>query len=307
MKPSLSPAATPVDTVVPATVLAIPSEESHFLRGALLMSACIGFFTANALLIKHAGTEHGVGTWSLVFLRGFIGLGFVMVWYGRPAGLRVSRVFTRPALVIRGLVGSLGLICYYWTIPRLGAGVATLVSNTYVVFGAVFAACFLVREQLTLHRFVWLLVSLSGVGLLTDARTGFDPAFGVALLGAVAAGFVIVIIRYLHRTEATPTIFAAQCVYAMIAVAPWAVPGLFRLTTVQLGWGILASFMATFGQLAMTHSFRYLNVSTGGAFHLTIPVWIAMGGFFLFDERLTVIQLTGAGLVLLGCLRAICR
>ncbi len=271
------------------------------------MFACLGFFTANALLVKYASTTHEVGTWSLVFIRGVIGLAFVMVWYGRPAGLRLSRVFTRRALVARGLTGSLGLICYYWTIPRLGAGVATLVSNTYVVFGAVFAACFLVREKLTLSQLLWLLVSLSGVALLTDssARAELSGAFAVALLGAVAAGMVIVIIRYLHRTETTPTIFASQCIYALLAVAPWALPDLTRLTAVQLGWAVLAAFTATFGQLAMTHAFRYLNVSIGGAFHLTIPVWIAIGGYFLFDERLVGWQLVGAGLVLFGCFHAI--
>ena len=82
---------------------------------------------------------------------------------------------------------------------------------------------------------------------------------------------------------------------------------MLRLSTVQLGWAMLASFMATFGQLAMTHSFRYLNVSTGGALHLSIPVWVSIGGFFLFDERLAWLQLIGAGLVLLGCLKGIRR
>ena len=52
-------------------------------------------------------------------------------------------------------------------------------------------------------------------------------------------------------------------------------------------------------------AFRYLNVSVGGAFHLTIPVWISIGAFFLFDERLVGLQLAGAGLVLLGCFKAI--
>jgi drug/metabolite transporter (DMT)-like permease len=241
-------------------------------------------------------------------LRGIVGLAFVVVWYGQRSGLRVMRVFTRPALVARGLLGSLGLICYYWTIPRLGTGVATLVSSTYVVFGAVFATCFLLREKLSLSQLIWLFVSLVGVGLLMNVRAGIDQSFAVGLLGAVSAGMVIVIIRYLHKTdEATPTIFASQCIYAMLAVAPWAFPELVKPSTVQLGWAILASFMATFGQLAMTHSFRYLNVSTGGALHLSIPVWVSIGGGFLFDERLAWLQVFGGILVILGCLMAIRR
>jgi len=116
-----------------------------------------------------------------------------------------------------------------------------------------------------------------------------------------------VIIRFLHRTEATPTIFASQCVYAMIAVLPLAVSELLQLTGRALVWALTASFMAALGQLTMTHSFRYLNVSIGGAFHLTIPVWVSIGGFFLFGETFSPTQLAGAVLVLFGCFKAIRR
>jgi len=271
------------------------------------MTACLAFFTANALLIKHLGSYYHTGTWSLVFLRGFVGLLIVIIFYGKRAGLSLSRVFTQPMLVIRGLLGAIGLCAYYWTIPRLGAGLATLLSNLYVVLGAVFAACFLVKEKLSPKQFIWLSVSLCGVGLLSQARSGIDFDFAVALAGAVAAGLVIVIIRFLHRTEATPTIFASQCVYAMIAIFPLAFAEIRQLDRAALAWALTASLMAALGQLTMTHSFRYLNVSVGGAFHLTIPVWVSIGGFFLFGETFSPLQLVGTVLVLFGCFKAIRR
>ncbi|MGY8687280.1 MAG: hypothetical protein ACKVHP_06020, partial [Verrucomicrobiales bacterium] len=137
-----SPSSTSATTADAA--LASPAD-SHYIRGLVLMGACLAFFTANALLIKYLGSNQQVGTWPLVLLRGIVGLAFVVVWYGQRSGLRVMRVFTRPALVARGLLGSLGLICYYWTIPRLGTGVATLVSSTYVVLGAALGTCFFLR------------------------------------------------------------------------------------------------------------------------------------------------------------------
>lgn len=289
------------------SVTDVSQPNNPFARGIVLMIACLGFFTANALLIKYLGTYHHTGTWSLVFLRGLVGLLIVVIFYGKRSGLSLSRIFTQPMLVTRGLLGVFGLCAYYWTIPRLGAGLATLLSNLYVVLGAVFAACFLVKEKLSSTQFIWLIVSLFGVGLLSQARSGIDFDFAVALAGAVAAGMVIVIIRFLHRTEATPTIFASQCVYAMIAVLPLAVSELLQLTGRALVWALTASFMAALGQLTMTHSFRYLNVSIGGAFHLTIPVWVSIGGFFLFGETFSLLQLAGAVLLLFGCFKAIRR
>lgn len=269
------------------------------------MVACLGFFTVTALLIKHLGARHEVSTWPLVFLRGAVGLAIVVVFYGKRSGLRLTRLFTRPALVSRGLLGTVGLCAYYWTIPKLGAGMATLLSNLYVVLGTVFASCFLVREKLNMKQFLWLLISLSGVAFLTEARSGLSFEVLVALVGATSAGMVIVIIRYLHRSESTPTIFASQCVYAMLAVAPFAFPEILRLHGTLLVWALVASLTAALGQLTMTHSFRYLSVSLGGAFHLTIPVWISIGGYFLFSEVLSLWQLFGASLVLLGCFKAI--
>lgn len=274
------------------------------------MSLCVAFFTATVLIIRFAGAQQAIGSWSLVFVRGLIGLLFVMAWYSRSSGLRLDRLFVRPALIARGLLGTTGLLCYYWTIPHLGAGIATLICNTYVVFGAVFASFYLVREKLSPTQLIWLLISLLGVALLTENGTPQSApsfAFGIALLGAIAAGMVIVVIRYLHRSEATPTIFAAQCVYAMIAILPWAFPELIRLSFAQLGWAALAGLTAAIGQLTMTHAYRYLSVSAGGTFHLTIPVWVCIGGFLLFGERFTTLQLAGAVCVLLGCLQALKR
>jgi drug/metabolite transporter (DMT)-like permease len=45
-------------------------------------------------------------------------------------------------LIIRGVVGGIGVYRYYLTIVHLGAGRATFISNTYVVMGALLAVAF---------------------------------------------------------------------------------------------------------------------------------------------------------------------
>lgn len=269
------------------------------------MSLCVGFFTANALLIKYLGSRLDIDVWSLVFTRGVVGLLFVALCYGKQGSLQLGRVFLRPLLILRGMIGAVGLICYYWTIPPLGVGVATLISTTYVVFGAILATRFFVHEPLSLSQLMWLMVSLIGIALLTDARAGFTYPLGIAVLGAVAAGVVIVLIRHLHATEASPTIFAAQCVYGVLFSSVFAFPELLQLRANQWGWAIVAGLLSACGQLAMTQAFRHLSVSVGGAFHLSVPVWVAMGGWLLFDERLGTLQFVGAALVMFGCYRAI--
>ncbi len=288
----------------PITAVGLPRMAAFYraYQGHLLMALSLVFFTANALIIRWVGFNGEASTWTLVFFRAIIGLIVIVLVYGPRGRLHLGRVVTRPALVARGIIGITGVICYYWTIPRLGAGVATLIGNTYVVFGALFAA-WILREKLTLHAAGWFVVSLVGVGLLTQAEIVVSSAIAVSILGALSAGVVLVIIRFLHRTESTGTIFASQCFYGLLVTLPLVIPTLATLTGSGLTWTLTAAFLATFGQLTLTESLRHLSVSASGAINITLPVWITLGAFLLFDERLTALQCAGACLVLLGCAR----
>ncbi len=275
-------------------------------NGLILMAICLVFFTGTGLLVRWVSVDHHVDTWTLVFARGFIGLIVIALWYGPRGDLKLTRVLYRPALIFRGVVGATGLMCYYWTIPRLGVGVATLVSNVYVLFGSLLAALFL-GEKLSIRQLGWLVVSLAGVALLTNVQATHSNAIWVALLGSVAAGNALMIIRYLHRTESTATIFAAQCVYAMAATLPILIKQPPQLGGTVWVWIVVASVGAALGQLTLTQAFRTLTVTVGGAVNLTLPIWITLGGMLFFGERFSLLQVLGGALVLTGCFQVVLK
>ena len=115
------------------------------------------------------------------------------------------------------------------------------------------------------------------------------------------------IIRYLHRTETTATIFAAQCVYAMAATLPILINEPPQLSGVVWGWVVVASVGAALGQLTLTQAFRTLTVTVGGAVNLTLPIWLTLGGMLFFGERLSLLQILGAALVLTGCFQVVLK
>ena len=61
--------------------------------------------------------------------------------------------------------------------------------------------------------------------------------------------------------------------------------------------------MAAFGQLMMNEGYRRLSVAVGSSLQMTWPLAAAVGGFWIFGEVLTPIQLLGAGLILFGAYR----
>lgn len=260
-------------------------------------------FTGMALLVRHLGAERGVSAWWALFFRAAAGM--AVVWAVFAPGGRVSlrRALCGRLLVTRGVIGALGTAAYYLTLPVLGAGKATLIGNTWAVWAALLAA-FMLGERLTLRRLAGILLAVAGVALLTGLQGGDFSSVGayecIALAGAFAAALVVVVIRQLTLTETSGTIFASQCIYA----GALSLPFLFTLPVpggVDIALLAAAALMAALGQLAMTEGFRYLPVSTGGAFQILLPLVLTLAGVLFFDEPFTLAQVAGAACILSGC------
>ena len=208
------------------------------------------------------------------------------------------------SLVLRGLSGLLGTAAYYWTVPALGAGKATLICNTYVIFASIIAMLSL-GEKLTVQRFLWLAASFVGIVLLVGPRAGgegFSIGFHeiLALFGAIMAAWSVVLVRQLSLKYSIGTIYLAQCVWIFFPIAFLAVPDLPALTVREIGILALAATSAGFGQLAMNEGYRCLTVTTGATIQMLWPVSTTLGGWLLFAERFGPLQWVGAGLILVS-------
>lgn len=272
------------------------------------MTVSLVCFTGNALLLKVLASERHADPWMALVFRAGIGLIFTWAVFSASGTLRLRRSFQSWLLASRGVLGALGTAAYYITIGPLGAGKATLIGNTWCVFAAIMAA-FVLHEKLGVMKVLGIALALSGLALLTGMTPGSLVVFGkhetIALTGAVLAAAVVVVIRQLTRTESSATIFASQCLYALLLAVPIAA---MRFTS--LGWtdaGLLAAaaLCATVGQLAMTEGFRFLSVAAGGAFQNTVPVLITTGSIVFFAEPFTAIQTLGAILVLWGSFQTV--
>ena len=110
---------------------------SHHTRGVVLMLASTLSFTANVLLIRALGDVESVSVWLISNVRFLTGLGLLLLLYRRD--LQFGRLFTQRRLALRGLIGGAGVYGFYLTVVHLGAGRATFINNTYVIFGALLA------------------------------------------------------------------------------------------------------------------------------------------------------------------------
>lgn len=268
----------------------------------MLMS--IIFFSVNSLTLKYL-SQADISPWVALLFRAIVGMLLVVAMFGLGGQVSFRRAVTDRMLAYRGLLGVLGTIAYYLTIPELGPGKATLINNTYVVISALMAAWFL-KEAFSTGKLVGNALAFVGLALLiaTPAQLVlFGWYESLAVFGALMAAGTVIVIRKLTLTESTAMIYTSQCVFVLIGSLPFAV---YELQRKQLDYSsllglVLAGVSATFGQLAMTEGFRHLTVAVGGAFQVCVPVVIAMGGVMLFGEVFTNAQAIGAVLIVGGC------
>lgn len=276
------------------------SAYAHHTRGVVLMLISTLCFTANVLLVRALGQMESVSTLLVACVRFAVGMVVVSTVYRRQ--FQFTNLFTRPKLAARGLVGGATVYAYYLTVVHLGAGRATFINNTYVIFGAIMAV-YVLREAFGRPLALGSVAALGGLALLTNAFGADSHPSLYDLLGIVTAlgsAWVVVTIRQLHATEHTSTIFAAQCIYGLILCS---IPAYLQHDHVSLGgWAMMtvAGGFASVGQITMTRAFRDLPVAEGSLLQMLVPLGIAVGGIVFFHERFTTSEVIGAVLILGG-------
>ena len=277
------------------------AQQPHHTRGLALMVFSTACFTANILLIRGLADHESVNVWLVSATRFAVGVLLLLTVYWRQTQFR--RLFVRAKLAGRGIVGGIGVWAYYLTVVHLGAGRATFINNTYVIFGALLAV-YVLKERFRGALATGSIAAVAGLALLTNAfSSGFHATVydAVAIACAWGSAYVVVTIRLLHAEgEHTTTIFAAQCVYGLLICT---VPAALHPNPVsEIAWIVmlLAGGCAAVGQLAMTRAFRDLPVSEGSLLQILVPLGTAVGGYFFFGERFAPHEMIGAALVLAG-------
>jgi drug/metabolite transporter (DMT)-like permease len=216
------------------------------------------------------------------------------------AGVADIRARNHRLLITRGILGSTAIVLLFLAISKTSLTNATLLSNTYILFGALFSLLFL-GEGLGPKVVVALLVALSGAAFIVRPDLHRIQAGDLLALGhGVIGGAAISVVRYLRRAgnESPWGILFYLSLMGMIAgpvsqPTGWVIPhgyGLFLL----LALGILG----TMGQGLMTYAYRWCTTAEGGILSLLVIPLTAGLGVFCLGERLSSADWMGAGLIL---------
>lgn len=265
--------------------------------GTLQILASAFWFSAMALLVKLASATLPVT--EVVLVRAMLTLVFsyaTLRWAGvYPWGNR------RSTLLLRGLLGCAGLLCFYYAVAHLPLAAATVLHFTSPLFTALLAP--LVLGEPTRGRVAAAtLVGLVGVWLVAQPPAGahlaLDPwATGVALVGAVASALAYITVR---RSSAYDHALVIVFYFPLVAV-----PVTLPLAWAELVWPQGAEWLlllgvgvtTQFGQVAMTRGLAQLPAARATALgYLQIGFAIAWQ-VLCFSEWPTPWAVAGTGLI----------
>jgi drug/metabolite transporter (DMT)-like permease len=228
----------------------------------------------------------------------------------------------RPARQVRlarvaGVLFAVDLVAWNHTIEWVGAGLATVLSNTQVVFVAL-AAWLLWGERPRTSVLVAMPAVLIGAvlvsGVLGVPAFGRNPTLGV-ITGEVTAVSYAAFILVLRRGNADPhrpagNLLGATSTAAVAALAMGVPLGEVNLLPTWPGHVYIlgAAFVSqVVGWLLVSHSLSRLPASLTSLALLIQPVGAVLLGSVFLREQPSLVQWLGAGCILAGLLLATIR
>jgi drug/metabolite transporter (DMT)-like permease len=306
----------------------VTTTRHHRLGYALVLVGVIGF-SINAG-VSRLVLDGGIGAWTLAEIRAIgaaVLLLVIIAATGRWGRLTMARRHW-PRLALYGLVG-LGLLqsFYFEAIARIPIGLAILIEFLAPLWVALWAR-FVQRQSVRPILWPALVITLIGLAIVAGAQfSDLDP---VGLVSAFLAGlcFAVYFVVGEHLVaDHDPFVvsfwgflIAAVGWSAAALVVPrieplWQVPASAQVVLpVALGaatvtMGALLAWIVSFGTVvpfaSETAAMRWVAATTVSVLAMLEPVGSAVIGWWWFDERLTVVQILGALLVLTGITMAL--
>jgi drug/metabolite transporter (DMT)-like permease len=268
------------------------------IMAALWMAGWLSLMLVMAVAGREAMRELNV--FELMELR--TGLGFLMlmplVW--RSGGVSILRTARLPQHIARNLVHYGAQLGWFFALTLIPIGQVVAIEFTMPIWTALLAASFL-GERITLFKLTAIALGLVGVIVIVRPDTGsVNPGQLIALVAAIGFGISIALVKSLTRTEPTVSIIFWMLV---VQFSAGLLPSLYIWTwpsTTAWGWIVLIAFCGTFSHFCMARAMLYADATIVVPMDfLRVPL-TATAGWLIYSERLDLLTLLGAALILSG-------
>ncbi|MCE0494810.1 DMT family transporter [Vibrio salinus] len=269
----------------------------------MLLSA-LGFSLMTAF-VKLVGT-HDIPLFEIVAARAFVSL---IISYLDVKRKRIS-VWgkNKKLLLARGTVGTIALMCVYYSVTTLPLAAATILQYVHPVFTAVLAVIFL-KEKIQIPTIICIVFCLAGLTVMVLPGMESDSSYqlpimsvGIAILGAFGSAIAYVIVRKLSNTEDSSVIIfyfplIALPVSVLLIGHDFVIPDMHVLILM-----VLIGICTQFGQYGLTKAMQTQAAGKASAYSYIQVVFSGLIGVWVFNEIPSIWTYLGGGLIISGAL-----
>lgn len=285
--------------------MAVTSNKWRYLR----LIAGVVALSFSPLAVKLVSFSPSVSAFYRSFYAGLFFL--IASFFEQKGGQGAARFGWLMPSVIAGIFLGIDLVVWHKTIIFLGAGPATFLGNSQIIFVTLFAA-FVFREKIPLLYYITVALVMGGLYLLTPSATATVGRTTGYLLGLIV-GFtyagMLISLRYAKSRSigeypellSLCTVFSASAL--VIALYALIVEHSALLVYDSRSHGIMmltALMCQTLGWYLVNNSIMQIPAHEGSLLLMLQPLLATVWGCVFFLEPLGAIQVLGIVLTLAG-------
>ena len=254
------------------------------MKNLFIITLVMTAFAANSIITRLALSSNLIGPSNFALLRA-----------GSAALILVLLVLfiqkKIPKFKINSIISSLALVGYlvgfsfaYLTI-NTGVGALILFGGSMVVM---FSGALLLKENISILRFIGVFLSLIGLYILTDPRFGDNSLFGIILMFLAAFSWGIYSILG-HGQNNPLSNTAINFVLALLLIIP--ITLFIPDQTNTSPYGILLAIISGSITSGLGYTLWYwilpkINITSASIAQLSVPLIAALGGYLFISESL---------------------
>ena len=260
------------------------------------------FFSLMTVCVKKVDSR--INIYELVFFRSLISLLITSLILKKkeinPWGNN------RKLLFLRGILGTVALVCIFYAIRNMPLSISTVIQYTYPIFISIFAGIF-INEKISKNTVLSLILGWLGIlvilnqSQLANINVEIERlSIFIAFFGAISTALAYITVKKLSATEDIFIIIKYFPLVSVITLFPivlgnWVTPNLNDLFWI-MGIGIFTQL----GQTFLTIGLKKLPASEASSINYLQVFFGSIWGVLFFSELININFIFGSILVLLG-------
>lgn len=212
----------------------------------------------------------------------------------------------RPLLILRGVLGTLALVCIFYAIRNMPLSISTVIQYTYPIFISIFAGIF-IKERINRNLVFALIIGWIGILVilnptqLSNINVEIEKvSILVAFLGSICTALAYVTVKKLSFTEDVYVIIEYFPLVSFITLLPIVLMNWVTPNWNEFCWIIGIGLFTQLGQTFLTIGLKKLPASEASTINYLQVLFGSIWGILFFNEIININFLLGASFVLLG-------